>query len=69
MEDRSGPKVTDIAMAGIILLMIPVSVVSAFFVDWWLAFFPLGILVLALLYFIFAWFWRSFRTFRQQNAL
>ncbi len=69
MEVKSGPKGMDVAMAGIILLMIPASVVSAFFVDWWLAFLPLGILVAAVLYFIFAWFRHSFRRFRQQNVL
>jgi len=59
LDDREGPSVSDLALAGIAILLIAMSVVLFFIVEWWLAFIPLCIAGLLIIAVIFQYFRRA----------
>jgi len=68
--DRAGPSALDIALAGIALILIVVGVFVCFTVKWWLAFIPLGLAAVLVVYTLVMYFYRQIKEIeREENIL
>jgi membrane protein implicated in regulation of membrane protease activity len=63
------PSIIEIMLAGIAIVLIPVGVLLLFSVRWWLAFIPLGISAVIIIWAIIAFFRGRVRDFESKEYL
>jgi hypothetical protein len=66
VSGRAGASVLDFTLAAAALILLPISVVAFFAIKGWVAFIPLGFIIVCMMILIVAHLWRMFRDFKRR---